>query len=81
MNCDPDEAFCYFFISFTRGAVAQHIQNTRGTRFSNPEEERAQAELITAEHALAAGRVVGYTSSTILAFSLVSSTCKATCGK
>jgi hypothetical protein len=66
----------------SRAARWLNISRTRGgLGFSNPEEERAQAELITAEHALAAGRVVGYTSSTSLAFSLVSSTCKATCGK
>jgi hypothetical protein len=56
----------------SRAARWLNISRTRGgLGFSNPEEERAQAELITAEHALAAG----------LAFSLVSSTCKATCGK
>lgn len=46
MNCDPDEALRYFFHARRGGST---YQNTRGTRFSNPEEARAHAELIAAE--------------------------------
>jgi hypothetical protein len=36
-------------ISFTPDAVGSTYQDTRGTRFSNPEQARAHAELIAAE--------------------------------
>jgi hypothetical protein len=46
------ETLRYFFHAQRGGST---YQGTRGTRFSNPEEARAHAELIAAEHALDGG--------------------------